>query len=222
MDIQRRIERRFFFSMDGYRKIQAILANHPRLQRLVFAYPVTQTVYFTLGGKDHSLPDDFYVRLRRYVRSESDSVFIDHSSVFLEFKSRGEAAGLNLKRKMVVNGREAVALLMQRGPALYPTAATEVRRLHWVLGKKSRITLDADTRFFGFSSANWFVGHPMGHLNKGKIEFKWGGEPTDYPLFLEKEIRKNCELLEYETSYTERRMRECHALGIQRKVKRSS
>lgn len=214
-----RVEHRFFFPLKDFVQIKRRINANRLLKQLTFPRQVTETVYFTLGDENYSVPKEYYVRMRRYVSDPSNIIILDSSSAFLEIKTKDNNNSANFKSRFEIEAKRGVELLTkpeQRPnscvplflPPLFPTAATQTERFHWNLEDKLRITLDKDVFFFGFSGADWFVGYPMGSLGEGKLELK--SETEEDFTYLEREILRGVSGRIEQPFYLERRMRECH------------
>lgn len=232
METQDRMEHRFFFSQRDRKIIVNRLLTHPKLTLSRFVYPVTETVYF-LFEKTHEFPDDFYVRMRRYVDSESKQIFIYRRSLFsLEIKTKDKGGTSKvMKIRTSINGRLAIKILahpekndiLSELPVLFPGIATQARRIHFVHSDCDlRVTLDQNISFFGFSGKNYFHGYQMGLLKEGKIEFKnaGAGEIIDLNMF-EDEILKDCRYHQESSLYLERKVLRCYSQWLKKQLPQS-
>lgn len=222
MEAKGRTERRFFFPVKYHSDIISRLDNHNKLSQLNFNCPVCETIYFTLGKKEnYAVPEDFYIRMRKYVSRQSRIILIGNSPFFLEVKTKDTKKGQNLKTRLAIDGYLAIRALMHLEkcgniipnitlPPMFPTAAIQTYRLHWVLANKIRITLDHNFRFFGFFEKNWLTAYQMGVLKEEKIEFKFKKQELDL-INLVDEILTGCQYQSREPFYIEGRMRQCYA-----------
>jgi len=210
MNNTQRRETRYFFPSIRLPEILAIIRNVLGKEQ-VFEFPVTETVYLTLGKEaGYAFPTSLRVRTRRYIKILTHSVIIDNSPVFLEIKKeiQGET---NHKKRILIEGIRAIKRLsLANGidglPKLITYAATQSSRFHWSIGLKGRLTLDADIRLFGFRENQLLEAEYICDFGEGKLEFKFEDESESLH---EIKIVKATQCIRREYSYLERRTRQC-------------
>jgi hypothetical protein len=74
---------------------------------------------------------------------------------------------------------ETYKLLSEVGP-IFPVAATEWLRTHYVLNGENRATIDTQLKYFGFLPGS-HTNHIMGEINRSRLEFK-NNNVNDLPL----------------------------------------
>lgn len=222
--METRIERRLFIPLKYRAEVLSLINRCKFLKPLNFKHPVTETVYFTLGkNMSYAIHNDFYVRLRRYTNEKDINIFTINNSLFhLEIKTKDNDVGVNSKNRFEIAGDSAIKILagekidsnLPKLPLMYPYAATQSHRFHWIMGDEVRITLDNDVFFYGFQDNDWFMSYKIGHLGELKIELKL----EKGKLKLDDLIVSMFGGMEHETKtsyYVEGRIRACHSHWMQ-------
>lgn len=179
-----RTEVGFFFNSLDREKVRQKLENLG-YRRSDYGSPYTQTVYF--AQESGQTPQAGYVRIRRYVNSPCpDQLEISPDSIwYLEGKiSGGVKEKLTLPANIILSifhdpiNRELIrknmpltyAMLLQTGH-MFPVAATQWLREHYLLDDRNRATIDSDLTYFAFVPGN-IKGGPMGQDSGNRIEWK--------------------------------------------------
>ncbi len=206
----KRQETRYFFSSNRLLEVLAVVRDTLGREQ-IHEYPVTETIYFTLGSKDdYAFPHGLRIRARRYIKELTSSVSIDRSPFFLEIKEEIHG-GANRKKRIETDGITAVKMLNEIGvveqlPKLVTYAATQSLRFHWLMAKCERLTLDADLRLFGFRENKPLEAEHVCDFGEGKLEFKIESE---FQSPLKTQIVETVKCVEHDYLYLERRTRQC-------------
>lgn len=179
-----RTEAGFFFSPTEIENVRQKLENIG-YQRVNYENPYTQTVYF--AQKSGQTPDGGYIRIRRYVDSPSSEKFeIAPDSIwYLEGKISGGAKerlvlqtniilqvlGDPIHRELIKENMPGTYNMLSEVRSMFPVAATQWLREHYILDDQNRATIDSVLTYFAFVPGN-AKGEPMGQDAGSRIEWK--------------------------------------------------
>ncbi|HHT9130102.1 MAG TPA: VTC domain-containing protein [Candidatus Brocadiaceae bacterium] len=224
MNRAERYERRYFFVNTLNKEVEMRIENVEGILRVEYPNPVTETIYFTHGQKmAYAMPSNQFVRIRRYMGSLSETMEFGSESIFFEVKTN-HATGMNCKERISIAGDAILSVLAKETQnvsisnilqnishllPLFPTAATQAERQHWVHKSGIRITLDREIRMFVFPDGS-LKGYFVKSLEEGKLEFKFPKSfQSDSPLVNIIVAVDNNICVQKDQGYLERRIREC-------------